>query len=205
VGDGPLGRHGIASEGPVASVLVFFLRPPSEVREVALDLASRTSAALARHLLQSLSTRPLTFRPASRAGPDPSAEGADAVLVIGDPALAAAATWKGQVLDLGAEWTRRTGLPFVFARWTARAGLGAAERTDLAAVLDRAADRGLPARVDLARQWAERHGQDARRAVHYVQRHVRYRIGPREEEALARFAELVRAQDEADRATARAV
>jgi chorismate dehydratase len=205
VGDGPLGRHGIASEGPVASVLVFFRCPPAEVREVALDPASRTSAALARHLLEGAARTPLRFRPASRAGPDPRTEEADAVLVIGDPALAASAAWTGQVLDLGAEWTRRTGLPFVFARWTARAGLAPAERARLAAVLDGAADRGLPVRADLARAWAEGHGQDPRRAIHYVQRHVRYRIGPREEEALARFADVVRAQDAADRAAAKAV
>ena len=201
VGDGYLGRHGIASEGPVASVLVFLRRPLQDVKEVALDPSSRTSAALARHLLATATPGPLRFRPASRPGPDPEAERADAVLVIGDPALDAASRWKGEVLDLGAEWTRRTGLPFVFARWTARAGLGAEERRALAEVLDAAADRGLPQRKSLAERWALAHGQDPRRAVHYVQRHVRYRIGPREEEALARFAVVVRALDEAERAS----
>lgn len=199
-GDGYLGRHGIASEGPVASVLVFLKRPLAEVREVALDPASRTSAALARHLLARDLPERSTFRPASRPGPDPSQEGADAVLVIGDPALDAAAGWHGPVLDLGAEWTRRTGLPFVFARWTARAGLTPAQRSALADLVDAAADRGLPRRAALAEAWARARGRDPRRAIHYVQRHVRYRIGPREEEALERFAAVVRGLDATERA-----
>jgi hypothetical protein len=90
-------------------------------------------------------------------------------------------------------------LPYVVARWTARAGLTPAERTSLTGVLEAAADRGLPDRVALARAWATSHGTDPRRAVDYVQRHVRYRIGPREEEALARFAAIVAAQDRSDR------
>jgi chorismate dehydratase len=204
VGVGFLGRHGIASEGPVASVLLFLRRPLSDVRDVVLDPASRTGAALARYVVERAAAGPVRFRAAARPGPDPAAEPADAVLVIGDPALEAArgtggSAWAG-VLDLGQEWTRETGLPFVFARWTGRAGLTPAERTALAGLLEAAADRGLPDRVALAGAWAESHGTDARRAAEYVQRHVRYRIGPREEEALARFAAIVGAQDEADRA-----
>jgi chorismate dehydratase len=197
VGSRWLGRHGIASEGPVASVLLFLKRPLAEVRHVALDPASRTSAALARHLVAHATGGRAQCAPASRPGPSPAQESADAVLVIGDPARAQAREWKGEVLDLGSEWTRRTGLPFVFARWRARAGLSPAEGAALADLLDRAADEGLPQRAGLARAWAEQHGLEPRAAVEYVQRFVRYRIGPREEEALERFLAIVRADDAA--------
>src|SRR5262245_19350510 len=113
VGVGFLGHHGIASEGPVASVLLFLKRPLAEVRTVVLDAASRTGAALSRHLVERGASGPVRFRTAARPGPDPDSEEADAVLVIGDPALEAARRWKGEVLDLGQEWTRLTGLPFV--------------------------------------------------------------------------------------------
>ena len=55
--------------------------------------------------------------------PEPAAriEGCDAALLIGDPALfldhVAAGLTK---IDLGAEWTRLTGLPFVWAFWAGR-------------------------------------------------------------------------------------
>jgi chorismate dehydratase len=45
----------------------------------------------------------------------------DAVLVIGDPALILGARHSyGWHYDLGLEWKRWTGLPFVFAVWAAR-------------------------------------------------------------------------------------
>jgi chorismate dehydratase len=198
-GAGFLGRHGIASEGPVASVLLFLRRPLPRVRTVLLDPASRTSAALARYVVGEAAGEDVTFREAATPGPDPATASEDAVLVIGDPALDHRQAWTGAVLDLGEAWTRRTGLPFVFARWTARAGLAAAERASLAETLDRAADEGLPRRAERVRAWAAARGRDGKRAVEYVQRHVRYRIGPREEEGLERFAAILRAQDEAAR------
>lgn len=195
VGDGFLGRYGIASEGPVASVLLFLRRALTEVRDVALDPASRTSAALARYLVGEATHGQARFRSASRPGPSPASEAGEAVLVIGDAALEAARHWQGPMVDLGATWTALTGLPFVFARWTARRGLSPVERADLASVLDAAAERGLPVRAERARRFARDRGSDPERAVQYVQRFVRYRIGPREEEALARFEAIVRALD----------
>ena len=48
---------------------------------------------------------------------------ADAALLIGDPALEADPAALGlQKIDLGDEWTAMTGLPFVYAAWTGRAG-----------------------------------------------------------------------------------
>jgi predicted solute-binding protein len=192
VGAGFLGRHGIASEGPVRSVLAFLRAPVAEVRSVLLDPASRSSAALLRWLLREAGARPATWVTAAAPGPDPASAREDAVLLIGDPALRAAESWKGARLDLGEEWTRRTRLPFVYARWTARRGLAPAERDALAALLDDAADRGLPRRAEVARRFAVARGEDPERAVEYVRRFVRYRIGPREEEAIARFAEILR-------------
>ncbi len=192
VGDGFVGRYAIASEGPVASVLLLLRKPLREVRSVLLDPSSRTSAVLARWVVGPDSA----YRESPAGMHDPFRSTEDAVLVIGDPALRAAPRWKGgQVLDLGAEWTRRTRLPFVFARWTARKGLSAAERGEIADRLDRAADEGLPNRAALAAAWAEAHGEDPVRARTYLQRNVRYRVGPREEEAIDRFAGILREQD----------
>jgi chorismate dehydratase len=196
VGDGYLAGHGIASEGKVGSVLLFLRRPLPEVHTLLLDPASRTSAALARHLLAEAGARPAT-RTGPSPGPDPAHAEEDAVLVIGDAALRHARRWTGDVLDLGEAWTRATRLPFVYARWVARRGLDAEERRRLAARLDQAADEGLPARAALAREWAKARGEDPKAAEDYVLRCVRYRIGPREEEALARFEAIVRAQEAA--------
>jgi chorismate dehydratase len=191
VGDGFLGVYGIASRGPVASVLLFLRCELSAVRTLVLDGASRTSAALARHLVSERVHGPLRIRTAAAPGPDPEAVDADAVLVIGDPALAAARRWQGRVLDLGDAWTRETGLPFVYARWTARKGLASDARAELESLLDRAGERGLARRAELARAWAAARGADTEAAARYVLHNVWYHLGSAEEAGLARYARLV--------------
>jgi chorismate dehydratase len=107
----------IASRGPVRSVSLFHRRPLSEIRCVALDSSSRTSAALLRILLHDRLGRDPEYvvMPPSL---DDMLAAADAALLIGDRAL----YFEGQEsrLDLGQEWTERTGLPFVWAFWAGR-------------------------------------------------------------------------------------
>ncbi|MCZ6572364.1 MAG: menaquinone biosynthetic enzyme MqnA/MqnD family protein [Planctomycetota bacterium] len=99
---------GIAADGRVDSVLLFLRQLPEEVRTVYLDPDSRTSNVLALLLLRSYGLDPEVVD-------DPF--GADAELVIGDRALLRNRESPDDVLDLGAAWKQRTGLPFVFAAW----------------------------------------------------------------------------------------
>ncbi|MCK6460596.1 MAG: menaquinone biosynthesis protein [Planctomycetes bacterium] len=168
-----VGRLGIAAEGPVKSVLLFLRRPVREVLTVALDPASRTSRALARILLEeALGLSPRYVDPP-----------ADAELLIGDAALVRQATDEPR-LDLAEEWTRWTGLPFVFAAWY---GDPRAEPA-----LEAAYGRG---RRQLARYAREAGlGLPADAMERYLRDRIRYRIGPREEEGLRRFVTLGRAR-----------
>ena len=94
-------------------------RPAGVIRSVALDPASRTSAALTRILLE----RRYGVHPRFVEGEDPDA---DARLVIGDPALKTRLNGC-VVLDLAAEWRAFTGRAFVFAFWAVRAGVDGRE------------------------------------------------------------------------------
>lgn len=186
-----LGRHGIACDGAVDSVLAFLPRPcppgpwPSQV---VLDPASRTSVRLLRVLLeQRFGVRP-RYRVAETPGPDPAADPDAATLVIGDRALARRRTARGPVLDLGLAWRDWTGLPFVFARWTARAGLPADRAAALGRMLDAAAADGILKRDALADAHGPAHGLSAAEARAYLRDAIRFEIGPREEAGLARFA-----------------
>jgi len=117
----------IASKHEVQSVVLLSRLPLEQVRAVALDESSRTSAALVRILLQKFYARTVSFSPAA---PDAAAmlNRADAALLIGDPAL----TYRGpaRVYDLACEWRKFTGLPFVFALWMGHAGLDLARSQD---------------------------------------------------------------------------
>lgn len=105
----------IASKTEVKSVLLLSKVPIEEVKTVALDNSSRTSAALLRILMRKFYSRFVSVTP-SAPKPEEMLKRADAALIIGDPAL----TYDGsvaEVYDLAAEWKKFTGLPFVFALW----------------------------------------------------------------------------------------
>jgi chorismate dehydratase len=110
----------IASRGPVGSVCLFHSGPLDAIRRVALDTSSRTSVALVRILLRARLGRDPEY-----VGMPPSVggmlEAADAAVVIGDPALYHPGSEPR--LDLGEDWTRTTGLPFVYAFWAGRPGV----------------------------------------------------------------------------------
>lgn len=96
---------GIASDGPVRTVLLEPLDQIDDPDGFRPDPASRTSNLLAALLLQR--------RRGGAVAPD-----RDATLrvVIGDPAFAVDPE---RSLDMGSAWTEWTGLPFVFALWVA--------------------------------------------------------------------------------------
>ena len=106
----------VAAHGPVLSVKLYTRVPWGEIKTLALDEGSRTSATLARILLAErhgvlphLEPLPLNHQTEDTT--------ADAMLLIGDRAILPPkekflATW-----DLGEEWFHWTGLPFVFAMW----------------------------------------------------------------------------------------
>jgi len=109
----------IASRGPVRSVGLYHRVPLGEVRRVALDVSSRSSVALVKTLLQERLGRQPEYVVMPPDVPAMLTE-CDAALVIGDRAL----DFDGDVpsLDLGEEWQRQTGLPFVYAFWAGPAG-----------------------------------------------------------------------------------
>ena len=115
----------ISCDGPVRSVALFSRRTVGQLdgRTVLLSASSRTSVALLELLCRDVWKIKPRFADARAEAQDLDALAAlphEAVLVIGDAALklAAARTYTHRY-DLGEEWKRWTGLPFVFAVWAA--------------------------------------------------------------------------------------
>jgi len=133
---------GIISDGPVASVAIFSSRPIEQVRSIALDTSSRASAGLVRVLSREAFGIEPAFVPMAP-GIDEMLRKCDAALLIGDPALYLDHAALGIVkIDLGEEWTRFAGLPFVWAFWAGRGGV--LTPTQIAALTD-ARDTGVAA------------------------------------------------------------
>src|SRR5881409_3500898 len=116
----------ISCDGPVRSVALFSKRPAQELDQatVLLTASSRTSVRLLELLCRDVwNVQPRFVQARAEAADLDDLAGLphDAVLVIGDPALLLAARHAYALrYDLGEEWKRWTGLPFVFAVWAAR-------------------------------------------------------------------------------------
>ncbi len=184
----PLGEGCIACDGAVDSVLVQLGTAPHLVNRLALDPESRSSQRLASWLLAtSHGTRPELRE---RAAPEPVIPAdCDAGLVIGDRALHVLLARK-PVLDLGREWKRTTGFPFVFAVWAARRDHP--RRSELVACLEAARQRGS-GRLDFHAQAAARQsGLPLATCAVYLGERIRYRFDDAAAAGLGLFLELVR-------------
>jgi chorismate dehydratase len=185
---------GIACNGPVRSILLISRCPFGEIRKLAVDSSSRTSVALARIILdERYGCRPEITALAPSL--DEMLLENDAALIIGDPALRLdPATLPYNVLDLGAEWVKWSGLPMVFAVWAGRSEF----LTPQAAAAFRGSyDWGREHVDEMVEHAARERGFDAKLARDYFTRYIVYPLGPKHLEGLALFRGMVMALDAA--------
>jgi chorismate dehydratase len=178
---------GIGSRGPVASVALYTRKAITEIRRLALDTSSRTSAALIQVLCRHRFDIAPAFVPY---GPDPDRmlQDCDAALLIGDPAFDLDHRARGlHKIDLGEEWTAMTGLPFVYAAWTGRPGAAGAD--DVRA-LQAAQAVGVGDTGAIAAEYGAGDPARTARAAAYLRDNVRYGLGPDEAAGLQLFLDL---------------
>jgi len=180
---------GIASRGPVRSILLVSSKPFVDIETLAGDTSSRTSVALARVIL----ARRYGAQPRMIARPPDLVrmlEAADAGLIIGDPALHLDPGALGDyVLDLGAEWTALTGLPMVFALW---AGRREAITQEVEAIFHASYQFGRGRLDEIIRVEAAQRGIRPELAREYLTRHIICELGPAEYQGLDLFLEYAR-------------
>ncbi len=177
----------IGADGPVQTVVLAGEQSPAIWDEVFLDTASRTSHVLTKLVLDEMGVHPkFTLLPAVEGLA--RAKGTKGALVIGDRGFDVRAN---QVLDLGREWNRITGLPMIFALWAARPGRVSPEDVQ---ELSRAAHLGLGMRTELAQRFAAQKGGDPERYRRYLTQRIRYGLGPYELQGLEVFLERAAAK-----------
>lgn len=176
----------VATGGPVRSVKVYFRVPPGEVKSLALDEGSRTSAALAQVLLNhKYGTVPDTVT--LPLGDEISDSGADAILLIGDRAMFPVTEPFVETWDLGEEWWKWTGLPFVFAVWAGRQGKVPIELPGLLSVTR---DAGIANIDEISSREAVSLGLDRALVHHYLTKNLHFTLGPAERSGLRLFQQL---------------
>ncbi|HQX53849.1 MAG TPA: menaquinone biosynthesis protein [Planctomycetaceae bacterium] len=176
----------VAARGPVMSVKLYCRVHPGDIRRLALDEGSRTSAALTKVILADRygvipQTEPLKMESTTRDST------ADAVLLIGDRAMLDPQESFVEVMDLGQVWYDWTGLPFVFAMWVARQE---ADTEGVDDALAHARDLGLARIRDIAAEEAPRLGLTQDVACNYLTKNLHYHLTSAERSGLKLFADL---------------
>lgn len=175
----------IACRGPVRSVRVLFNCPPAEVRSLALDEGSRTSAAVSQVLMwKRFGVRPsLQPLPITAKFHDVRS---DAVLVIGDRAMQIDTDRYHSVWDVGQEWNTSTNLSFVFALWiVSEAGLArlaphGLTLESLTSIFHKCRDDGLASLDNIIANEAPKHGLTHTDCLRYFREQLHFNLGPRE-------------------------
>ncbi len=193
-------RVSICSHGPVYSVIVAHRGDISDVAEIELDPASETSVSLLRCLLAETGLHPRLV-PSNgdilSVGRLESEHVNKARLLIGDQAIRFRLIHGSRFhfWDLGEQWKKLTGLPFVYALWLVRPevadpGLIASRLRDLR-------DKNLAALDELIRETAACIADRALKRTlenaflsHYYRKHLQFGLGEMEKQGLRTFARL---------------
>jgi chorismate dehydratase len=172
----------ISSDGPVYSVVLVHIGELSDVEQIELDPAAETSGNLLRCLLAELKRQPRfvatsTSSPAKRT----------ARLLIGDQAIRFRQEHANQFQfwDLGEQWKKLAGLPFVYALWLVRP-----EVTDPKSIADRlraVRDKNL---ANIDKLIADEKEFDRSFCDRYYREHLRFSFGEREKKGLRAFHQL---------------
>lgn len=192
----------IGCDGPTLTVRLFSSVPLNAITSIHADTDSHTSAILAQVVLHArhgirpqmidFDARERVARGQVAAVPAPALEHSwpTTILLIGDKVVtdAPSADRYPHQLDLGQAWKELTGLPFVYAMWACRRDRAETDVIRRAAeLLDRQLRRNR-ARMDwIVQTRAPEHRWPIDLAAQYLGSYLRYSVGPRERQAVARF------------------
>ncbi|MBP6214906.1 MAG: menaquinone biosynthesis protein [Chitinophagaceae bacterium] len=177
-----VGNYCIGTEGEIASVALFSEVPMQEIEQVYLDYQSKTSVALLKFLMKEYWGINPKIIHAENEEYRQEIKGTTAGLVIGDRALEQRKI-STFIYDLGSEWKKITGLPFVFAAWVSIKELPA----EFVRLFDEANAMGLEHIDEIVAE--NTFGlYDLRK---YYNMHLSYRLDERKRKGMLHFLEVI--------------
>ena len=170
----------IGCRGPVYSVILAYEGPLEKIKKIRLDPASHTSNELIKIILKKFHQLDPEFVEESNLD-----TGELPRVIIGDPAIAfREGRTTCSILDLGEEWYRFTGLPFVFARWCLKKDHP--HQQEIIRVLQQAKEKGMQERAEIAAASSNRVFY-----LRYFTEYIRYDCGAEEERGIELFQSLL--------------
>ncbi|MBI5858606.1 MAG: menaquinone biosynthesis protein [Sphingobacteriales bacterium] len=179
------GNYCIGTEGEIASVALFSEVPMNEISKVYLDYQSRSSVALLKYLMKEYWGVDPELVLATDDSYRKEIRGTTAGLVIGDRAFEQRKI-STFIYDLGSEWKKITGLPFVFAAWVSRKELS----PDFIAEFDAANAMGLE-HIDEIIEQTPFELYDLKK---YYSLHLSYKLDDAKRKGMQHFLEVTRNQ-----------
>lgn len=178
-----VGNYCIGTEGEIASVALFSEVPMGEIKKVYLDYQSRTSVALLKFLMREYWGISPEIIYAENEDYRQEIKGTTAGLVIGDRALEQRKI-STFIYDLGSEWRKITGLPFVFAAWVSI--------KELPAEFVRLFDQGNAMGLDHIDEIVDENPFGLYDLRKYYTLHLSYNLDNKKRESLSKFLTLIK-------------
>lgn len=171
-----IGDYCIGSVGAVNSVFIFSRFPADQIKTVRLDRESRTSNNLAKVLLKFHFKQEVIFTTDADAV-------TDAIVLIGDRTFGKKDNY-AFVYDMGEEWMKFTGLPFVYAAWVANKEIPDSFVEEFNAALK----LGLASRAEVLKSLPERPDFDLE---DYLMHKLDFELTTKKREALSLFLSYI--------------
>lgn len=166
-----------------------------EIRTVAADMASRSTLAYARILLNRWNNPSAAYVP-MRGDLDAMLHRADAAVLIGDPALLAyenRAKRTGEklvYLDLAEEWRKITSLPMITAVWGVGLAGGSLSVENIAEDFIASRDHGLQNIDTIVQEWSQRVALSPESIRSYLTENIHYKLDEECVEGMRAFFRL---------------
>ncbi len=176
----------IGAGGKVHTVMIFSEVPISEIDSIYLDYQSRTSVLLLKILMKQYFKHTPAFLESSP-GYENQIQGQTAALIIGDRAFAHLHKHK-YAFDLSEEWTKYTGLPFVFAVWVAQSNFSEQFLEQFNASLK----FGLQNIDTIVHEYQKKHPNSDINLKKYLTESISYDLSPEKRKGLSLFLQEIK-------------
>lgn len=181
-----VGDYCLSTNGEVRTVLLVSNTPFDEISTIYLDYRSRSSVTLCRILAAKAWKHEYRWLPAPEEFDITAMSHGEAAVMIGDRCFEYARHFRYRI-DLGLEWKKFSGLPFVFACWVSTRQLP--ER--FITLFNKALGEGLARRNESVTLLKDGAAATPGEVIHYLNQNMDYTLDDRKKEALAKFIDYI--------------
>lgn len=182
-----VGNYCLSTNGEVRTVLLVSNTPFDDITDIFLDYRSRSSVALCRILAARAWKREYRWHPAPEEFDITAMSEGEAAVMIGDRCFEYARQFNHR-LDLGVEWKKLTGLPFVFACWVSARKLP----DSFTALFNKALRKGLERKEEAVALLKEDAVATPEEVIDYLSHNIDFSLDDRKREALELFLKCIK-------------